>query len=86
VLSTEVSLVKRKWLVAAVPGFLALLAGAVVLMLFIVKVLWAWTIPDLFPGAVQRGMVAGSISWLTALKIAVFLVVLAAISGARGKH
>jgi hypothetical protein len=82
----EVSRVKRQWLVAAVPGFVALLAGAVVLMLFIVKMLWAWTIPDLFPGAVQRGMVAGSISWLTAFKIAVFLVVLAAISGSRGKH
>ena len=77
---------KSRWLIAAVPGFLALLAGAVVLVLFIVKALWAWTIPDLFPGAVAQGLVAESISWLTAFKIALFLVVLAAISGARDKQ
>jgi hypothetical protein len=33
-------------------------------------------VPDLFPGAVQQGLVAGSISWGTAAKVALFLAVL----------
>lgn len=74
---------RKAWLVAIVPGVLALIAAVLVLMLFLVKVLWAWTVPDLFPGAVEQGLVAGSISWLTALKVAIFLAVLAGIAGAR---
>lgn len=58
---------------------------AFIVMLFLVKVLWAWTVPDLFPGAVEQGLVAASISWYTALKVAIFLAVLAGISGARRK-
>ena len=45
------------------------------------KLLWAWTIPDLFPGDVEQGLVAGSISWLNALKVAIFVAVLAGIAG-----
>ncbi len=44
--------------------------------MFLVKVLWAWTIPDLFPGAVEQGLVTASISWWTAIKIAIFVAVL----------
>jgi hypothetical protein len=33
-----------------------------VLGLLLVKLLWAWTIPDLFPVAVQRGFIAGQVS------------------------
>jgi hypothetical protein len=72
---------KKSWLVAIVPGILALVAGAFVLVLLLIKLLWAWTIPDLFPGAVEQGLVAGSISWLTALKIAIFVAVIAGIAG-----
>jgi hypothetical protein len=62
---------------------LALAAAAFVLVLLLVKVLWAWTVPDLFPGAVEQGLVAASISWLAALKIAIAVAVLAGIAGAR---
>jgi hypothetical protein len=72
---------KKSWLVAIVLGILALVAGAFVLVLLLIKLLWAWTIPDLFPGAVEQGLVAGSISWLTALKIAIFVAVIAGIAG-----
>lgn len=51
--------------------------------LVLVKLLWAWTIPDLFPVAVQRGFIAGDISWLTALKIAIFVGLLGGLAGAR---
>jgi hypothetical protein len=69
---------------ALVAAGVTLACVAFVVVLLLVKVLWAWTVPDLFPGAVQQGLVAGSISWLTAVKIALFVAVLSALcQGAR---
>ena len=45
--------------------------------------LWAWTIPDLFPGAVEQGLVAKEISWYTSLKVAIFVAALAVVAGIR---
>ena len=60
---------------------------AFVVVLFVIKLLWAWTIPDLFPGAVEQGLVAQSISWLTAAKVALFVAVLSGIAGGcRSSH
>ena len=42
---------KKRWLVLAGPGILLIIAAAFVIMLLLVKLLWAWTVPDLFPGA-----------------------------------
>jgi len=63
-----------------------LIAGGVVIVciafavvLLLIKALWAWTVSDLFPGAVQQGLVAGSISWLTAAKVALFIAVLSGL-------
>jgi hypothetical protein len=64
-----------------IPGLLVLVPAVFVLVLFLVKVLWAWTVPDLFPGAVEQGLVAASISWYTALKVAIFAAVLAGFAG-----
>ena len=75
---------KGLWLALA-PGLLLVLVAVFVISLFLVKVLWAWTIPDLFPGAVQQGLVAAEISWLTALKIAILIAVLSGITGIRGR-
>jgi len=72
---------KKSYLALLAPGVFVLIAGLFVLMLFVVKILWAWTIPDLFPGAVEQGLVAGSISWLTSLKIAIFIAILGGIMG-----
>jgi hypothetical protein len=74
---------RRPWLLAIVPGMLAVAFGVLVLVLLLVKALWAWTVPDLFPGAVEQGLVARTISWLTAFKVGVFVAVLAAVAGAR---
>jgi hypothetical protein len=65
---------------------LALAAGVFVLALLLVKVLWAWTIPDLFPGAVEQGLVDESISWLAALKVAIFVAVLAGFANLSSKR
>ena len=55
-------------LFALIPIFLGVVAAA----FFIIKLLWAWTIPDLFPGAVEQGLVAAEISWFTSFKLALF--------------
>jgi ATP/ADP translocase len=59
---------------------------AFVVVLFLIKFLWAWTVPDLFPGAVQQGLVAGTISWWTAVKVAIFIAVLSGIAGGHKNH
>ncbi|KAF5410711.1 MAG: hypothetical protein U9N46_14605 [Euryarchaeota archaeon] len=73
----------EKWWIAIASGILALVAVYVVIVLLLVKLLWAWTIPDLFPGAVDQGLIAGEISWYAALKVAIFVAVLAGLAGAR---
>ncbi len=77
----------KKWLLALIPGvlsgFLMIIAGVFLVALLLLKLLWAWTIPDLFPGAVEQGLVAGEISWYTALKLAIFVAFLAGIAGIR---
>ena len=72
---------KTWWI--AITGTLAIIAVYAVIVLLMVKLLWAWTIPDIFPGAVSEGLIAGSISWYTAFKIAVFVAVLAGLAGVR---
>jgi len=71
----------RPWAFAGLSGCLFLLLIPLVVVLLLVKLLWAWTIPDLFPGAVQQG--SGSIGWLTSLKVAIFAAILAALAGVR---
>ena len=68
---------KKGLLALMAPGLLVVLAVVFVVALFVVKLLWAWTVPDLFPGAVKQGLVAAEISWFTALKVAILIAVLA---------
>ena len=70
----------------AVAAGLTAASIAFVAVLFLVKALWAWTIPDLFPGAVEKGLVAETISWLTAFKIALCAAVLSGIAGGHGSR
>ena len=55
-----------------------------VVTLFLLVIMWAWIIPDLFPGAVEQGLIASKISWLTALKVALFVGILSGF--AKGIH
>ena len=52
------------------------LAVEFVVVLILVRILWSWTIPDLFPGAVAQGLVVASLSWWTSVKVAIFVAVL----------
>lgn len=44
------------------------------------------TVPDLLPGTVEQALVADSISWLAAAKMAVFMAVLGAFGGGVHAH
>ncbi len=58
-----------------IPGIIAIVVGVAGVMFFVIKLLWAWTIPDLFPGAVEQGLVSAEISWFTSFKLALFLAI-----------
>ena len=66
-------------------GLITLGLGIVALSFFLIKLLWAWTIPDLFPGAVEQGLIAAEISWLTSFKLAVFFGLLTGVVKANSK-
>lgn len=66
----------RKRLFPIIPSILVVVIFAAAIALLVVKLLWAWTVPDLFPGAVKQGLIAARISWLAAFKIVLFLVIL----------
>jgi hypothetical protein len=75
-------MMRRMWF-RIVPGTLILIAIVLVLGLFMVKVTWAWVVPDIFPEAVNQGLVAETISWFTSFKIAIALALFSGfISGA----
>lgn len=75
---------RTKLMTAAVVAGLTVAITMFVVGLFLIKILWTWTVPDLFPGAVQQGLIAKSISWFAAAKIALFIAILAGI--VRGRH
>jgi len=45
----------------------------VIALLFVVQQAWSWVVPDLFPGAVEQGLVAGEISLWVAFKLEILL-------------
>ena len=67
---------KFKKILTIIPGIMALFIGVMILALFVIKWIWAWTIPDLFPGAVEQGLIAKEISWFTSLKLSIFVAIL----------
>ena len=72
-------------LIAVIPGIIAIGLGLAALMFFVIKLLWSWTVPDLFPGAVEQGLIAAEISWFTSFKLAVFFGLLTGAVKANSK-
>ncbi len=62
---------------------IGLLAMAVifVLSILVLRWLWAWIIPDLFPEAVAQGLIVDTLSWTTSLKLAVAFVLANVVLG-----
>lgn len=71
---------KKAWLAVLVPGVALIIASVFLLALLLIKLLWPWTIPDIFPGAVDQGLITRKISWYTSFKLAIFIAVLAGIA------
>ena len=76
----------KRWFIAIIPGVIAIIIIVFIVALFIIKFLWGWIIPDIFPGAVAQGLVAGTIGWYTAFKIALVLALLSGIFKAGTAH
>ena len=64
---------RRNLRVGIFPSIIILIAVVLVMGLFIIKGLWSWIVPDLFPEAAGGGLVTESISWFTSFKIALAL-------------
>ena len=77
---------KKTKMFALISGGIGIMIGVMTIAFFVIKFLWAWTIPDLFPGAVEQGLIAGEISWLTSFKLALFFGILSATSKANVKY
>ena len=73
-------------LFAVIPGLITLAAGAIAIAFLVIKLLWAWTIPDLFPAAVENNYIAREISWFTSFKLALFIGVLTAMGKGHNKN
>lgn len=69
------------WVTVAITALIQVVVMFVIaLVLF--KLVWAWVIPDLFPGAVDQGLITADLSWLAAVKLAVLVAVLGGFSPA----
>jgi hypothetical protein len=75
----EIKGIKKIW--AIIPGFVLIMTLFILFGLLIIKLLWAWVIPDIFPGAVEKGLIASSISWFTAFKVALLVFAFSRLAG-----
>ncbi len=75
--------------------FLGMGIGTGIVVLFIVvllvgllslKLMWAWVVKDIFPGAVEQGLIADTISWWASFKVAIVLAILSIFWGRSGGH
>jgi hypothetical protein len=69
----------EKRVTEGVPVAIAILVAVAVtfiISLILFKFVWAWVVPDLFPGAVAQGLIAADLTWFAAFKLAVLVAVL----------
>ena len=57
------------------------MVGLFIVALLVFKFVWPWVVPDVLPGAVDQGLVAESLSWSTAAKLALPIAVLGGMVG-----
>jgi hypothetical protein len=50
-----------------------------VITVVVLKFVWAWVVPDLFPGAVAQGLISADLTWLASVKLAVLVGVLSGV-------
>ena len=74
---------KKTKLLAVIPGIIGLATIIFVGVFFLIKFMWSWVMPDLFPGAIEKGLIASEISWFTAFKLALFVAILQGIRSSK---
>ena len=57
--------------VAVGTAILVAVAVTFVVSVILFKFVWAWVIPDLFPGAVEQGLISANLTWFATFKLAV---------------
>ena len=76
--------IKNPWVFLPISLVLfVLIVLCILLVVFLIKILWAWTVPDIFPNAVKQNLVAGEISWFTSFKVFITTLIIARIVGIR---
>ena len=63
---------KSKGIILWTGRWVLLFCGVAVL----VKLIWIFIVPSIFPGAVSKGFIVASLSWLTAIKIGIIVVLI----------
>jgi hypothetical protein len=58
---------------------LVTVAVTFVITVVMLKFVWVWVVPDLFPGAVAQGLISADLTWLASVKLAVLVVVLSGL-------
>jgi len=80
-MAKEVEKKVTNWVTVAISGLIQV-AIMFVIALVLFKIVWAWVVPDLFPGAVAQGLIIADLTWLTSLKLAVLVGMLGGFSPA----
>jgi hypothetical protein len=62
----------EKGVTIAVTVVISVIVTFVISVIFF-KFVWSWVVPDLFPGAVDDGLIAKDISWWATIKLAIFI-------------
>jgi uncharacterized membrane protein len=73
--------VEKRVTEAVTSGTTILVTAAVtfIFMVVVLKFVWAWVVPDLFPGAVAQDLINADLSWLATVKLAVLVAVLSGV-------
>jgi hypothetical protein len=69
------------WVTLAITILITVLVTFVIAVV-VFKIVWAWVVPDIFPGAVDQGLLVADLTWLTAVKLALLAAVLNGFSPA----
>jgi hypothetical protein len=57
-------------------AILVSVAVTFVMSMVVFKFVWAWVVPDIFPGAVAQDLISADLTWLATVKLAVLVAVL----------
>ncbi len=74
--------VEKKVTKAVTIGVTVLIQAAIVfgITIVVLKFIWGWVVPDLFPGAVAQGLIIDELSWNTSVKFALFAAIVTGVN------